>query len=195
MLSATQDALFLRHHARQQIPVGMLLGGLATAAATIAINRFFGRRAPNVGLRLVLGGLGLATGALALWNIEPGPASTFGLFVFCELATTLGAAATWTYFQAPLEPSRLRTVLPRLGVYAGLGGLAGSLAIRAVLAFAPPQALLALATVAWLAAALLVRADPSTANRRAHRRRVQRAASPSYGACRWRGRWRSARRA
>jgi hypothetical protein len=154
--SALQDALFLQFHDRQQIPLVMLGASLLTAGVTLAVRRLMfrpGFSAP-MALRLILVGLSGLMAALAAWNFDPGPRSTFALFLGAELATTLGVAAVWSYFQAPLDAAGLRRVLPRLGAWAGVGGLCAGILIPAV--NMPPQNLLPLSAIAWLLAAVLV---------------------------------------
>lgn len=167
VLSASyQDALFLMNHPRERIPLAMLLGSLLTAIVTITANGLLRGRPLVTVLRVLLGALSVAAAGAAVWNQRPSRASTFALFLFVEAAGTLGAATTWSYFQAPLELPQIRRVLPRLGIYAGLGGFAASLAIRLLLRHAAPQALIWLSALSWLGAALLVRDVPAPARAR-----------------------------
>ena len=155
-----QDALFLAYHNKKNIPPAMLVGSLLTALTTLGINRILRRRAAAGALRIILLALGVMTLGVAAWNIEPSASSTFALFLFIEVATTLGVAATWTYFQAPLEASQIRWLLPRLGSWAGAGGLVAGLGITAVFrSLSAPQVLIWVSGAAWLIAAMLVRKD------------------------------------
>lgn len=155
-----QDALFLAHHGRPAIPPAMLLGSLLTALTTLGLNRLLRKRPAAGTLRLILLALGLITLGAAVWNLRPTPVSTFSLFLFIEVATTVGVAATWTYFQAPLEASQIRWLLPRLGTWSGVGGLlAGSVVPVILRNVNHPQWLLWLSALAWFGAALLVRTD------------------------------------
>ena len=155
-----QDALFLAHHQRQSIPPAMFIGSLLTAFTTVLLNRLLRRRPAAGALRLILLALGVLTLGTAAWNYNPTPQSTFALFLFIEVATTVGVAATWTYFQAPLEAAQIRWLLPRLGTYAGLGGLLAGSAITLVLRQpSKPEHLIWVSGVAWLIAGMLVRTD------------------------------------
>ncbi|MFO0575948.1 MAG: cyclic nucleotide-binding domain-containing protein [Polyangia bacterium] len=155
-----QDALFLAYHEKPAIPPAMLLGNLLTALTTLGLNRLLRKRPAAGALRIILLALGLITLGAAVWNLRPNPVSTFVLFLFIEVATTVGVAATWTYFQAPLEASQIRWLLPRLGTWSGIGGLlAGSVVPIILRKVNHPQWLLWLSAVAWFLAAVLVRTD------------------------------------
>lgn len=163
-----QETLFLAHHPRGRIPLAMFLGSLITAAAAFLTQVLLKRLSPARTVRLVLAGLGLCTVPLSLWNLRPGPASTWALFLFVELSTTLSFAATWTYFQAPLSPSETRRLMPRLSAWSGGGGLcAGALVPLSLRAGLSPSLLIVVSAVAWLLAALLVRASHAPVLRRA----------------------------
>src|ERR1700712_1871946 len=89
-----QDALFLAHHTKAWIPPAMLVGSLLTALTTLGLNRLL-RRGPAAGaLRIILLTLGVMTLGAAAWNRKPDEYSTFALFLFIEVATTVGVAAT-----------------------------------------------------------------------------------------------------
>lgn len=153
-----QDALFLAHHARDRIPPAMLFGSLLTAGTSLAVTRLLRRKPQALALRLLLFALCALSAGFALWNVRPGPTSTFALFLFVELSTTLGVAATWSYFQAPLDAAQIRRLMPRLGTWAGVGGLlAGAVIPLWLRRMHHPQALVILSALAWGAAALLVR--------------------------------------
>ena len=118
-----QDALFLAHHQRQSIPPAMFIGSLLTAFTTVLLNRLLRRRPAAGALRLILLALGVLTLGTAAWNYNPTPQSTFALFLFIEVATTVGVAATWTYFQAPLEAAAHAAGMTRAEVLCrGWGG-------------------------------------------------------------------------
>ena len=158
--TASQDAMFLAHHQKQNIPPAMLVGSLLTALTTLGLNRLLRKRPAAGALRIILLVLSIMTLGAAVWNIHPGKASTFVLFLFIEVATTVGVAATWTYFQAPLEASQIRWLLPRLGTYAGLGGLVAGTALQIALRrLAHPQILVWCSAAAWFIASMLVRSD------------------------------------
>ena len=159
--SSYQDALFLTYHRKQHIPPAMLIGSLLTALTTLGLNRLL-RKLPAAGaLRIILLCLGMMTLIAAGWNVVPSSSSTLALFLFTEVATTLGVAATWTYFQAPLEAAQIRWLLPRLGTWAGLGGLLAGTLIPLLLRnlHVKPQVLMWASGLFWLAAGFLVRSD------------------------------------
>lgn len=159
--SSYQDALFLSHHQKQDIPPAMLVGSLLTAATTLGLNLLLRKRPAAGALRVILFCLGGITLGTAAWNVYPTGSSTVALFLFTEVATTLGVAATWTYFQAPLEAAQIRWLLPRLGTWAGFGGLLAGTAIPVLLSslHVPPQTLMWASGLSWLIAGWLVRAD------------------------------------
>ena len=162
-----QDALYLSLHGRDKIPTAMLWGSLLTAGVTLGLNQIMRRRSPPHILKAILAGLGVATFGLAIWNVSPTGWSTFWLFLLSELASTLGAAAAWSYFQAPLDSAGLRTLMPRLGAWAGLGGLL----IPAVLRRLPlPQLLIWVSAAVWLVAVFLVDSTHAPKSRRARMR-------------------------
>lgn len=159
--SSYQDALFLTYHKKPDIPPAMLVGSLLTAMTTLGLNLLLRKRPAAGALRVILLVLGAMTLGTALWNVRPSSASTIALFLFTEVATTLGVAATWTYFQAPLEAAQIRWLLPRLGTWAGFGGLLAGTAIPILLRnlHVPPQTLMWASGVSWLIAGWLVRSD------------------------------------
>jgi hypothetical protein len=183
--NSLQDGLFLQFHDKAQIPVAMLCGSLLTAGVTLAIGTLMRRRSPPHSLRWILFALAAATGASAAWNLRPGPASTFALFLVVELSTTLGTAATWSYFQAPLDSGGLRKVMPRLGAWAGVGGLCAGLVIPIALRKAPPQYLLPVSALVWLAAAFLVDPKHTPISKRARPRPQLRGTLFSLPLVRW----------
>lgn len=159
--SSYQDALFLTYHKKPDIPPAMLVGSLLTAATTLGLNLLLRKRPAAGALRVILLVLGVLTLCTAAWNVAPSSYSTVALFLFTEVATTLGVAATWTYFQAPLEAAQIRWLLPRLGTWAGLGGLIAGTAIPVLLRnlHVPPHTLMWASGLAWLIAGWLVRSD------------------------------------
>lgn len=161
LTNALQDGLFLQAHTASEIPLAMLCGSLLAAGVTLGIRGLMSRFSGPHALRVILIALSVLTAAMAMWNLRPTATSTFVLFVAAELATTLGAAAIWSYVQAPLDAAGLRTVLPRLGAYAGLGGLVAGGLVPLVLRRGAvlPQALLPIGALVWILAALLVRSD------------------------------------
>lgn len=173
LVNALQDGLFLQLHTAAEIPLAMLCGSLLTAGVTLGLRRLMLRFSGPAALRAILVGLGAISAAMAAWNQQPTRTSTFSLFIAAELTTTLGAAAIWSYIQAPLDSNGLRTVLPRLGAYAGLGGLVAGATVPLVLrrGAVVPQSLLPVAAFAWMLAALLVRSD-HVAQTKAGRARV-----------------------
>ncbi|MCS6915035.1 MAG: cyclic nucleotide-binding domain-containing protein [Myxococcales bacterium] len=171
--TASQEALFLAHHRRDTIPPAMLLGSLLTAATSIAATQLLRRFSPARVLRLMLLGLGLLAAAFSARTARPTAEFSFAYFLFVELATTLSVAATWTYFQAPMEASVIRRLLPRLGVWAGAGGLlAGGLIPLVQQQTGSPQGLIPLSAGGWFLAALLVQGRHRPDCRRAYRRVV-----------------------
>src|SRR5689334_21647454 len=98
-----QDALYLSLHGRDKIPIAMLWGSLLTAGVTLGLNQIMQRSSPPPILKAILAGLGVSTFGLAVSNVSPTGWSTFWLFLLSELASTLGAAAAWSFFQAPLD--------------------------------------------------------------------------------------------
>lgn len=168
--TAAQDALFLSQHGRTHIPPAMLLGSLVTTAASLglaALLRSGGFHLPRL-LRGLLLLLAVVSASLFGWNLRPTPASTLALFLFVELSTTLAPAATWAYFQAPLGAQEARRLLPRLGTWAGVGGLCAG-GVVPLLASAGPAALVGLSAGLWLGAAGLVRPGPTPALLRGRR--------------------------
>ncbi len=159
--SSYQDALFLTYHKKPDIPPAMLVGSLLTAATTLGLNLLLRKRPAAGALRIILLALGMITLVTAAWNIVPTASSTIALFLFTEVATTLGVAATWTYFQAPLEAAQIRWLLPRLGTWAGFGGLLAGTIVPILLRnlHVPPQALMWTSGLSWLIAGWLVRSD------------------------------------
>jgi len=159
--SSYQDALFLTYHQKPDIPPAMLVGSLLTATTTLGLNLLLRKRPAAGALRVILLVLGALTLGTAAWNLKPTSSSTVALFLLTEVATTLGVAATWTYFQAPLEAAQIRWLLPRLGTWAGLGGLIAGTAIPLLLRNLriPPQILIWASGVAWVLAGWLVRSD------------------------------------
>ncbi|HNN95249.1 MAG TPA: cyclic nucleotide-binding domain-containing protein [Pseudomonadota bacterium] len=159
--SSYQDALFLTYHRKQAIPPAMLVGSLLTALTTLGLNRLLRKLPAAAALRIILFCLGALTLVAAGWNIVPSSSSTLALFLFTEVATTLGVAATWTYFQAPLEAAQIRWLLPRLGTWAGVGGLLAGTIIPVLLRnlHVKPQFLMWASGLFWLAAGFLVRTD------------------------------------
>lgn len=157
LTSAAQESLFLAHHPRSRIPVAMLAGSLVAALGALAAAALLRRASAAAVLRGTLFALAAGTVAMAAWNRAPSAVSTFGLFLFIELAATVGTAILWTYIQAPIDPAGARRLLPRLNAYASVGAVLAGLALPIALRGATPQALLVPAAALWLAALPLVR--------------------------------------
>lgn len=164
-----QESLFLSNHRKDQISSAMLFGSLVTAATATLSSRLLRSLSPAVALRWILIALAACAAGAALWNLHPSSRSTLALFLFAELTTTLGPAATWNYFQAPLQPSQMRRILPRLGIYSGAGGLLPMFLMPLMRRVGPPQLLVWVAAAAWLLAAFLVRTDYAPRTRRSGR--------------------------
>lgn len=156
-----QTALFLTNHQKPDIPLAMLFGSLLTALTTLGLNHLLRKRPAAGALRIILFTLGGLTAVAALWNLKPTPVSTFVLYLLVEIATTVGVAATWTYFQAPLEAAQIRWLLPRLGAWGSIGGLIAGAIIPLTLNTLKLKShwLIWGSALAWLWASLLVRMD------------------------------------
>lgn len=156
-----QTALFLTNHQKPDIPLAMLFGSLLTALTTLGLNHLLRKRPAAGALRIILFTLGAFTAAAALWNLKPTSASTFVLYLLVEIATTVGVAATWTYFQAPLEAAQIRWLLPRLGAWGSIGGLIAGALIPIALNTLNLKShwLIWVSALSWFWASLLVRMD------------------------------------
>ena len=156
-----QTAMFLTNHQKPDIPLAMLFGSLLTALTTLGLNYLLRKRPAAGALRIILLALGGLTALAALWNWKQTAASTFALYLLVEIATTVGVAATWTYFQAPLEAAQIRWLLPRLGAWGSIGGLIAGTVVPIALKYLKMRShwLIWISALAWLLASVLVRMD------------------------------------
>jgi hypothetical protein len=169
--NSAQDALFLGVHSRERIPGAMFLGSVLTVGTSLLLSSLFRQYPAASILRFALVLLGIGSAGVTLWNIHATGVSTYATFLFVELATTIGTAATWTYFLAPLTPSQVRRWMPRLDVWAGVGGLLAGGMMPLLVRVSSPTLALGLASLSWGAMALLVRSDPVSSGDSRPRRR------------------------
>ena len=154
LLETARDALFLsklRPQLLALVYVGVALGMLVITPLNVRLTR---RAGPRNALVVSL----LLTALISAWfrTRPPTPALVFALYVFGTLSATLLIGQFWLLAGTLFSAAQSRRLFGPLASGGVLGAIAGAGAATALLEFVHVRSLLAVATLAYFGAAVLV---------------------------------------